>query len=55
MKETPVGISVNGSLSDHFTSIYKTYLPNTQAWTGNDIFQTVHIMRKVLPQTDLPT
>jgi hypothetical protein len=52
VKVTPVDISVNGSLSDHFTSIYKTYLPNTRAWTGNATFQTAHIMRKILTQTD---
>jgi hypothetical protein len=48
VKVIPGDISVNGSLSDHFTSIYKTYLPNTQAWTGNVTLRTAHIIRKVL-------
>ena len=52
MKVIPVDKSVNGSLSDHFTSIYKTYLPNAQAWTGNATSCTAHIMRNVLTQTD---
>jgi len=52
VKVTPVDISVNGSLSDHFTGIYKTYSPNTRAWTGNATFRIAHIIRKVPTQTD---